>query len=189
MYLIYLSVSQTPCVSARHSDVYLRHFGRLGDALVSARRLRVYRRRPAAYPRHIGCMADAMYRRHHLVYPDTPGCLLYIAKCIPYSLASPIRCGCLGDAPASLQTRGMVCDTPVSTRHPRVYGIRRCIQTPEGVSDTPWRLQYALVCPQTGGRLRLRTGLAHVGIIWCCSGEAHACTGVMSEQRGCEYSL
>jgi hypothetical protein len=36
-----------------------------------------------------------------------------------------------------------VCDTPVSTRHPRVYGIRRCIQTPEGVSDTPWRLQYA----------------------------------------------
>ena len=36
---------------------------------MSARRLRVYRRRPAAYPRHIGCMADAMYRRHHLVTP------------------------------------------------------------------------------------------------------------------------
>ena len=53
---------------------------------------KVYRRRP---PRripdiYIGCMADAMYRRHHLVYPDTPGRLLYIAKCIPYTLASPI---------------------------------------------------------------------------------------------------
>jgi hypothetical protein len=66
-----------------------------------------------------------------------------------------------GDAPASTtDTRG-VCDTPVSGRHPRVYGIRRCIQTPEGVSDTRWRLQYALVCPQTRDRgaprrLRLR---------------------------------
>jgi hypothetical protein len=110
---------------------------------VSARRLRVYRRRPAAYPRHIRCMADAMYRRHHLVYPDTPGRLLYIAKCIPYSLASPIRCGCLGDAPASLQTRGMsaihwcLLDTQGCTgyadvsRHPRVY------QRHPGVFNTP----------------------------------------------------
>ena len=103
----------------------------------------VYRRRPAAYPRHIGCMADAMYRRHHLVYPDTPGRLLYIAKCIPYTLASPIRCGCLGDAPRRLQTRGVsvihrcLVDTQGCmgyadvSRRPRAYRIHA------GVFHTP----------------------------------------------------
>ena len=81
------------------------------------------------------------------MYPDTPGCLLYIAKCIPYSLASPIRCGChggcLGDAPASLQTRGVsaihrcLLDAQGCTgyadvsRHPRVYQIH------PGVFNTP----------------------------------------------------
>ena len=157
MYLIHPGVSQTPCVSARHSDVYLRHFGRLGDAWVSLDASEAYRRRPAAYPRHIGCMADAMYRRHHLVYLDTPGRLLYIAKCIPYTLASRHTLRVSGRRPGVYTDTRDVCDTPLSTRRPRVYGIRRCIQTSEGVSDTPWRLQYALVCPQTGGRLRLRT--------------------------------
>ena len=143
MYLIHPGVSQTPCVSARHSDVYLRHFGRLGDAWVSLDASEAYRRRPAAYPRHIGCMADAMYRRHHLVYLDTPGRLLYIAKCIPYTLASGRRCRCLGDAGVyrhpwasgrhvvSTDTQGCMGYADVS-RRPRVYPIH------SGVFNTPY---------------------------------------------------
>ena len=124
----------------------------------------------AAVTKRIQCIGDAPRR-----IPDISGvwqtrCIGDTTWCIPirpgvsYTSRNvshtawrlPYAAGVWETPPGVFTDTRDVCDTPVSTRHPRVYGIRRCIQTPEGVSDTPWRLQYALICPQTGGRLRLR---------------------------------
>jgi hypothetical protein len=133
MYVAYTRASpRHPCVSARHSDVSKTLWASIGDAWLSLDASEVYSRRPAAYPPDIsgenGCMADAR------CIGDTPlgdGVSRYVRASPIHREMYPIHPGVShtlrvsGRRPGVYRHTGCLRYTPVSGRHPRVYGIRR----------------------------------------------------------------